>query len=107
VASNPAAKGFLDPKLARSLFDQGMAEAKLRFPHLYGRPKQKHHVHPVYLQGSKDGPTVELDPAYHQLITNAFRQEAAYGRAVPPQPEEQQRILRRVYSRHPLPGIHF
>ena len=107
AAPNPTSRGFLDPKVARSLFDQGMAEAKKCFPHLYGRPKQKHHVHPMYLDGPKDGPTVDLDPAYHQLITNAFREEARYGRRVPPKSEEQQDIMRKVYSRYPLPGIHF
>lgn len=107
AASNPTARGFLDPKVARSLFDQGMAEAKKRFPHLHGKPKQKHHVHPKYLGGPEDGPTVDLDPAYHQLITNAFRQEARYGRRFPLSAEDLQDILRKVYSRYPLPGIHF
>ena len=107
ATSTPAAKGFLDPKLARTLFDQGMAEAKRRFPHLHGKPKQKHHVHPIYLGGLQNGPTVDLDPAYHQLITNAFREEFKYGQIDPPQPAEQQRIMRKVYSRYPLPGIHF
>lgn len=107
AASSPTSKGFLDPKVAKGLFDQGMAEAKRRFPHLYGKPKQQHHVHPRYLGGPKDGPTVDLDPAYHQLITNAFREEAEYGRAIPPSPGEQQEIMRKVYSRYPLPGIHF
>ncbi|HEX5753616.1 MAG TPA: hypothetical protein VFZ09_45905 [Archangium sp.] len=107
AASNPTARGLLDPKLARSRFDEGMASAKKLFPHLYGRAKQKHHVHPKYLDGPEDGPTVDLDPAYHQLITNAFRGEHAYGRAEPLSRDAQQDIMRRVYSRHPLPGIHF
>ncbi|HEX5745812.1 MAG TPA: hypothetical protein VFZ09_06190 [Archangium sp.] len=107
AAANPTARGFLDPKLARSLFDQGMAEARKRFPHLHGKPKQKHHVHPKYLGGAEDGPTVDLDPAYHQLITNAFRQEARYGQGLLPELADLQEIMRRVYSRYPLPGIHF
>jgi hypothetical protein len=84
-----------------------MAEAKRRFPHLHGKPKQQHHAHPRYLDGPKDGPTVDLDPAYHQLITNAFREEYGYGQVDPPPPSEQQKIMRKVYSRYPLPGIHF
>jgi hypothetical protein len=107
AAVHPTARGFLDPKLARSLFDQGMAEARKRFPHLHGKPKQKHHVHPKYLEGPEDGPTVELDPAYHQLVTSAFRQERGYGQVKPPTHDAQQDIMRRVYSRYPLPGIHF
>ncbi|HYO67646.1 MAG TPA: hypothetical protein VEU33_16345 [Archangium sp.] len=107
AAANPTTRGFLDPKLARSLFDQGMTAAKKRFPHLHGKPKQKHHVHPRYLGGSEEGPTVDLDPAYHQLVTNTFRQEASYGRGFPPELEEQKAIMRKVYSRYPLPVIHF
>ena len=107
AAVHPTARGFLDPKLARSLFDQGMAEARKRFPHLHGKPKQKHHLHPKYLGGAEDGPTVELDPAYHQLVTSAFRQEARYGQGLLPELGELQDIMRRVYSRYPLPGIHF
>jgi hypothetical protein len=107
AVSNPTLRGFLDPKVARSLFDQGMAEAKKLFPHLYGKPKQKHHVHPKYLEGPKDGPTVDLDPAYHQLITNAFRKEYGYGRVEPLSRDAQQDIMRKVYSLYPLPGIHF
>lgn len=84
-----------------------MAEAKKRFPQLHGRPKQKHHVHPKYLEGPEDGPTVDLDPAYHQLITNAFRKEYGYGQGEPLSAEEQQKIMRKVYSRYPLPSIHF
>jgi hypothetical protein len=106
TVSNPTARGFLDPKVARTLFDQGMAEAKRRFPHLYGKPKQEHHVTPKYLGGPKDGPTVDLDPAYHQLITNAFRKRYDYGRGNP-KPEELQDILRDIYKQYPLPGIHF
>ncbi|HYO56598.1 hypothetical protein [Archangium sp.] len=107
TVSSPTARGFLDPKVARTLFDQGMAEAKRRFPHLYGKPKQEHHIHPKYLNGPENGPTVDLDPAYHQLITNAFREEYGYGQVDPPPPGEQQKIMRKVYSRYPLPGIHF
>ena len=103
---NPALTRWLDPKVARTLFDEGMTEAKRIYPQLYGGPKQKHHVHPKYLGGIEEGPTVDLDPAYHQLITSAFRKEHKYGQRVPP-PEQQEELLKRVYSRYPLPGIHF
>jgi hypothetical protein len=97
---------FLDPKVARENFDRGQAEARAAFPHLFGRPKQKHHLHPKYLGGAEDGPTTEVDPAYHQLITNAFRREHPYGQEVP-SPAQQQEIIRKVYSKYPLPGVHF
>jgi hypothetical protein len=61
---------WLDPKVARSLFDQGMKEAKKKHPNLYGQPKQKHHIHSKYIGGDEKGPTVDLDPAYHRLITS-------------------------------------
>lgn len=104
--SNPALTRWLDPKVARNLFDKGLAEAKRMYPHLYGGPKQKHHAHPKYLGGLEEGITVDLDPAYHQLITSAFRKEHGYGQNTPP-PKQQAEILKRVYSRYPLPGIHF
>ena len=97
---------WLDPKVARQLFDQGMAEAGQKFPHLRGKPPQEHHVHPRYLGGPQEGPTVKVDPAYHQLITNAFRREHAYDQDAP-MPDVQLRIMKKVYSKYPLPGVHF
>jgi hypothetical protein len=97
---------FLDPKIARENFDKGQTEARAAFPHLFGKPKHKHHAHPKYLGGPEDGPTVDVDPAYHQLITNAFRREHPYGQEVP-SPAQQQEIMRKVYSKYPLPGVHF
>jgi hypothetical protein len=97
---------FLDPKVARDSFDRGQAEARAAFPHLFGKKKQKHHLHPKYLGGTEDGPTADVDPAYHQLLTNAFRREHPYGQEVP-SPAQQQEIMRKVYSKYPLPGVHF
>jgi hypothetical protein len=92
--------------VARQRFDQGLAEAGQKFPHLQGKPPHEHHIHPKYLGGPQDGPTVKVDPAYHQLITNAFRDEYAYGQRLP-DPDVQSRILQKVYSKYPLPGVHF
>ncbi len=105
ASASPLTK-FLDPKVARENFDKGQAEARAAFPHLSGKPKQKHHLHPKYLGGTEDGPTTDVDPAYHQLITNAFRREHPYGQEVP-SPAQQQEIMRKVYSKYPLPGVHF
>jgi hypothetical protein len=112
VAQQPKTAGpspftrFLDPKVARENFDKGQAEARAVFPNLFGKPKQKHHLHPKYLGGHENGPTVDVDPAYHQLITNAFRREHPYGQEFP-SPAQQQEIMRKVYSKYPLPGVHF
>jgi len=97
---------FLDPRLARENFDKGQIEARSAFPHLFGKPKQQHHLHPKYLGGHENGPTVDVDPAYHQLITNAFRREHPYGQEIP-SPAQQQELMRKVYSKYPLPGVHF
>ncbi|HEX8699721.1 MAG TPA: hypothetical protein VF815_12835 [Myxococcaceae bacterium] len=96
---------WLDPKVARQRFDLGLAEAKQKFPHLQGKPPQEHHVHPKYLGGPQDGPTVKVDPAY-QLINNEFRREYAYNSKLPDL-EVQEEIMKKVYSKYPLPGVHF
>ena len=45
---------------------------------------------------------VTLERPYHQLITNAFRNQWAYGQAPPP-PNVVQNIVNTVYSQYPLP----
>lgn len=76
---------------------------------LAGGPKQKHHIHPRYLGGPESGPTVDLDPAHHQLITNEFRRMIAYGSYGSEQASIELilRIMRIVYSKYPLPGVYF
>jgi hypothetical protein len=97
---------YLDPTTARQLHEKGMAEAMREFPHLFGKSTQEHHVVPKYLGGLPSGKAVTLDKAYHQLITNAFRREFSYNQAAPDLPRLKA-ILRVVYSKYPLPGIHF
>ena len=101
-----AIKALHTPDAARKLYDKLLAQAKQAYPKLAGQPKQKHHIHPQYLGGPANGPTVDLDPAYHQFVTNAFRRELGYGQPVP-SPQEQQRIMLLIYSLFPLPGVHF
>jgi hypothetical protein len=96
----------LDPKAARALYDKGMQEARKAFPHLAGDPMQEHHIHPRYLGGLDNGPTVRLDPAYHQLITNEFRRLVGYGNR-PPGLKVVLEIMKKVYAKYPLPGVHF
>ncbi|HEY0094692.1 MAG TPA: hypothetical protein VGB96_10220, partial [Archangium sp.] len=96
----------LDSKSAHAQYDKGMQEARKAFPHLAGGPKQKHHVQPRYLGGPEDGPTVDLDPAYHQLITNEFRRLVGYGLEKPPL-QIVLELMKKVYSKYPLPGVHF
>ncbi|HYO60023.1 hypothetical protein [Archangium sp.] len=95
-----------DSKAARVLYDKGMQEARKAFPHLAGGPRQEHHIHPRYLGGPDNGPTVNLDPAYHQLITNEFRKHHGYGLGAP-NLKRALELMRLVYSKYPLPGVHF
>ncbi|HKX19002.1 MAG TPA: hypothetical protein VJT33_13400 [bacterium] len=43
--------------------------------------REAHHIVPKFLGGPADGPTSGIDAAYHQQITNAFR-EAATSRGI-------------------------
>jgi hypothetical protein len=104
--SEIAERRYLDPGKARELYEKGMAEARNKYPHLSGKPSQEHHVIPKYLGGPKSGKTVKIDPAYHQLLTNRFRERYAYGQSLP-KPGEIKDILLEIYSKYPLPGVHF
>jgi len=74
--------------------------AQQQYPNKAGRT-ENHHVTPKYLGGDPKGPTVPLDGAYHQLITNAFRNEWDYGTGQVPTPDELQDIMDRVYNQFP------
>ncbi len=76
--------------------------ARQQYPRLASLPQQWHHVVPHYLGGSLGGLQVRIDPAYHQLITNAFRAAWPYGQQRPT-PTQLQQILWDVYTRFPLP----
>jgi hypothetical protein len=75
--------------------------ARKEFPHLAGK-LENHHITPQYLGGDKNGPTVKIDRAYHQKITNEFRQEHGYGKG-PVNEARRAEILRQVYEKFPLP----
>ncbi|HEY2787642.1 MAG TPA: polymorphic toxin-type HINT domain-containing protein [Fimbriiglobus sp.] len=60
-----------------------------------------HHITPKYLGGSASGPTMRIDAAYHQLITNAFRAAWAYG-GRKPTPGQLQQIMQGVYGAIPI-----
>ncbi len=104
--SELANRRYLDPKRAKELYEQGMKEAQNKFPDLFGKSLQEHHVIPKYLGGPKEGKTVQVDRAYHQLITNAFREEFTYNQGFP-NAARLAKILEKVYSRYPLLGVHF
>ncbi|MCA3084491.1 MAG: RHS domain-containing protein [Rhodocyclaceae bacterium] len=63
---------------------------------------EDHHVVPKYLGGDPKGETVRIDAAYHQTITNAFRELQGY-RQPKPSTERLREIVRQVYEKFPLP----
>ena len=84
-----------NPELA-----QLMKEAEDLFPKKCGKIED-HHNTPKYLGGDPNGPTTPLPAPYHQLITNAFRNEYPYGQPVPDSLTVQN-IVNTVYSKLPL-----
>jgi RHS repeat-associated protein len=86
---------------ARNIDDLVRAAQK-QFPAKAGKIEH-HHITPKYLGGSPKGPTVPIDGAYHQQITNEFRRHVPYG-SPKPSPTELERIMQEVYSKYPLPG---
>jgi RHS repeat-associated protein len=62
---------------------------------------QLHHNWPKYLGGPKKGPLTPLNPAYHQRITNLFRQLRPYGLPTV-DPTTAQQIIDQVYEELPL-----
>ena len=82
-------------------FNNLLPFARTLYPRLAGQ-YHWHHVIPQYLGGPANGLVVRINAAYHQLITNAFRTEWAYGKGIP-SPERLAEILRDVYSKFPLP----
>ncbi len=77
-------------------------EAEKLYPKLAGKT-QLHHLIPKYLGGALDGATKELPAAYHQLITNATRKLAPYGKKVAVGVKGVKEILKEVYKKLPLP----
>jgi RHS repeat-associated protein len=82
-------------------YEEMVAAAQQRYPNLAGRT-QNHHIYPQYLGGPKGGASVNLDAAYHQQITNAFRDLYGYGQRLPTAAEVQE-MMDVVYGQYPLP----
>ena len=78
-----------------------MQKARELYPKLCNK-FQGHHITPKYLGGDPNGPLVLLEGPYHQLITNAFRNQWACGQGVPPSTTVVN-IVNTVYSQFPLP----
>ncbi|MBU1260277.1 MAG: RHS repeat-associated core domain-containing protein, partial [Planctomycetes bacterium] len=92
--------GTVASKNATSL-EQLVSNAKKAYPGKAGI-MENHHIMPKYLNGATGGPTTKLNAAYHQQITNAFREVAPYGRPKP-SPAQLHQIMNDVYSKYPVP----
>jgi len=62
--------------------DALVEQAKQLYPKLADKI-HNHHIWPKYLGGDPNGPTVSINAAYHQMITNAFRKLWPYGQGAP------------------------
>lgn len=79
-----------------------LEKAKRLYPNKVGRPLEGHHPIPKYLGGAAKQALSYIDPAYHQVITNALRKLRPYG-LPKPSPAQLKRILKKVYSKYPIP----
>jgi RHS repeat-associated protein len=85
----------------KNAYDTAVERAKELYPKLAKIPDQLHHVIPKYLGGDPDGALARIPAAYHQLITNYFRQLWPYGQAAPSEDQLNQ-MLDKVYAKLPI-----
>jgi len=81
-------------------FDNLLKQAADAYPNKAGKIEY-HHITPQYLGGSKNGVLMPIDAAYHQQITNAFRNAWDYGIG-PPNAAQLEKIMTNVYTQFPL-----
>jgi hypothetical protein len=81
--------------------DDLIEQAQNKYPKKAGKIEE-HHIEPKYMGGDPKGTTVPLDGAYHQEITNEFRDLYPYGSG-PTTPKQMKEILDQVYGKFPLP----
>ena len=61
-----------------------------------------HHIEPRYMGGSPNGKIIQLNAAYHQMITNEFRKQYKYNLG-PLNEVVRHNYMRDVYMKYPLP----
>ncbi|NMG35575.1 hypothetical protein GRF61_14090 [Azoarcus sp. TTM-91] len=81
---------------------ESVLQARQRYPKEPQR-MENHHVTPQYLGGPRNGPTVPLDAAHHEVITQQMRQEMPFRQPQPINQQQVQDFLRNFYQRYPLP----
>jgi RHS repeat-associated protein len=90
------------PGKTRSDYDQQVQRAQKEYPKKAGK-RQKHHPDPQYMGGPKKQSLEDIDAAYHQKITNRFRERHPFGGGKL-SPAERKRIMDEVYDELPLPS---
>jgi hypothetical protein len=100
TGNNPV--NWADPSGRDTLeeYQEVPADAVERYPSKIARCEE-HHIFPKYLGGNPNGPLAYIPAAYHQLITNAFRDAWAYGLGAPGSAAAQA-ILDAVYETYSL-----
>jgi RHS repeat-associated protein len=83
-----------------SKFDNLLKQAAQAYPNKAGKI-ELHHIDPKYLGGNPLGPLAPLDGAYHQLITNEFRNLVPYGSGTLSSARRAE-VMKEVYSTYPL-----
>jgi len=81
-------------------FDNLLTQAAAAYPNKAGKIEY-HHITPQYLGGQKNGLLMPIDAAYHQQITNAFRNAWDYGIGKP-NAAQLEKIMTDVYTQFPL-----
>ena len=70
-------------KVTRVQYEKIVEKARRRYPRKARiKGPECHHVHPIYMGGPKSpmpGGRKAVDAAYHQLLTNSFRNYWSYG----------------------------
>jgi RHS repeat-associated protein len=100
-----AEKAEVEAEAAWEALERKMADVVQKAREAYPKLCEKfqwHHPIPKYLGGNPDQPLVLLEGPYHQLITNAFRNQYGYGQMIP-DPTTVQNIVNTVYGTYPLP----
>jgi hypothetical protein len=82
-------------------YDDAVAAAQKQYPNKAGKI-ELHHIEPKYIGGAKDGTLVPIDGAYHQVITNEFRNIRGYGLGHINDAWRWE-IMNQVYTKYPLP----
>ena len=83
-------------------YEELLAAAREKYPN-QAFTYQKHHINPQYIGGAKNGEKITLDAAYHQEITNTFRDLYPYRQGPIDNLATQRKLMIEVYTRFPLP----